>query len=286
MNKILWITKVASLARDIEKYVQVRGSAAKPMETAPSPELRNDAYAEWIASCNDDGNMSVSTDMFSQHREGEGFEHANVPIIDADDRHPLTGALSEEQRARITRALGVWEEPIVQDAAVSGIVSVAALLQFRRAMAWLATPYPFSGHFGLANTRESCIESCQDVYERLMMRNPNDNVLSFEVVAILALDKKGEIDTTAIKELIRLFRPQRNGTLTMLDFVKSVDSVYKELKLLRASVANSSYVFGASCLTSQRSLTFEQENRSSVRDNVQRCLLRGCVDHHTEPAWI
>ena len=37
-----------------------------------------------------------------------------------------------------------------------------------------------------------------------------------------------------------MFRPDRDGTLTLLDFVKSVDTVYKELSLMRASVANNS----------------------------------------------
>ena len=40
--------------------------------------------------------------------------------------------------------------------------------------------------------------------------------------------------------MVKLFRPDREGNLTLLDFAKSVDSVYKELRLLRASVANSS----------------------------------------------
>lgn len=45
-----------------------------------------------------------------------------------------------------------------------------------------------------------------------------------------------------MKDLIKLFRPDRQGNLTMLDFVKSCDSVYKEMRLLRASIANSGQV--------------------------------------------
>jgi hypothetical protein len=37
-------------------------------------------------------------------------------------------------------------------------------------------------------------------------------------------------------------RPDREGDLSKLDFVKSVDTIYKEMRLLRASIASSSRV--------------------------------------------
>ena len=45
-----------------------------------------------------------------------------------------------------------------------------------------------------------------------------------------------------VKALIKLFRPDRKGFLTKLDFVSSVDDVYKDLRLFRASLANSSSI--------------------------------------------
>ena len=48
--------------------------------------------------------------------------------------------------------------------------------------------------------------------------------------------------TAKIKSLIRLFRPDRSGELTRLDYTKSIDTVYKELRLLRASIANSAQI--------------------------------------------
>ena len=38
---------------------------------------------------------------------------------------------------------------------------------------------------------------------------------------------------------MQIFRPNHKGCLTLVDFCKSVDSLYKELRLLRASVRNS-----------------------------------------------
>jgi hypothetical protein len=34
------------------------------------------------------------------------------------------------------------------------------------------------------------------------------------------------------------FQPNRNGTITMMEFCKSIDTVYKELRKLRASISN------------------------------------------------
>jgi hypothetical protein len=56
------------------------------------------------------------------------------------------------------------------------------------------------------------------------------------------MDEKGGYNDAKIKSLIRLFRPERQGNLIKLDFVKSIDTVYKQLRLLRASIANSAQI--------------------------------------------
>jgi hypothetical protein len=106
------------------------------------------------------------------------------------------------------------------------------------------TDFPFTASFGLADTRENCVASSQDVYQRLLLKHEDENygVLKFDTFAVVALKRKGVLDMEKIKELIRVFRPNRDGSLNMLDFVRSVDSVYKELRLLRATVASSSKI--------------------------------------------
>ncbi len=51
---------------------------------------------------------------------------------------------------------------------------------------------------------------------------PNHS-LSFDVLCLIAKDSKGNVDRNTVRELIRVFRPNRNGQLSKLDFVKSVD---------------------------------------------------------------
>lgn len=108
--------------------------------------------------------------------------------------------------------------------------------------------YPFSAAFGLANNRESCIQSAQHVYGCLLKGNPppaaadEPSILKFETLAELARNEISGMDESRLKDLVRVFRPDRDGNLSTIDFVKSVDLVYKELRLLRASIQNSSQI--------------------------------------------
>lgn len=82
------------------------------------------------------------------------------------------------------------------------------------------------------------VRSSEEVYRRLMFRSVNPDVLTFDVLVSIC-STRGTVDHAKLKDLIRLLRPDRNGNLSLLDFVKSVDSVYKEVKLLRATIKNS-----------------------------------------------
>lgn len=96
-----------------------------------------------------------------------------------------------------------------------------------------------------ADTRDVCIESSQLVYERLRLRTPNRDALPFETLALLAKDENGVLNQEKAKELIRAFRPDRDGTLGKLEFVKSIDVIYKQLRLLSANISNSSQMDAA-----------------------------------------
>ena len=109
-------------------------------------------------------------------------------------------------------------------------------------MTFVDNVYPFSYAFGPANSRNICIESGQKVYERLLLRQSPKEVLHFNVIAELAVDRDGSMNSDKMKELVRIFRPDREGILTMIDFLKSVDNVYKEFRLIQASIENSGSV--------------------------------------------
>jgi hypothetical protein len=100
----------------------------------------------------------------------------------------------------------------------------------------LNTPYPFAIAFGPASNRTECIASAEQIYRRL---TGSSRILKFDVVAALAIRRNGDMDEETVKELIKIFRPERDGSLSLVHFAKGIDNVYKELRLLRASVANS-----------------------------------------------
>jgi hypothetical protein len=117
-------------------------------------------------------------------------------------------------------------------------VTISSILQFRQSLSLLNTSFIFSIAWGDVSTREDMVISSEEVYRQLMFRSSDPNVLTFDVMASLC-KSRGTMDQVKLKELIRLLRPDRDGNLTLLDFVKSVDSVYKKVKLLRASIKNS-----------------------------------------------
>jgi small-conductance mechanosensitive channel len=112
-------------------------------------------------------------------------------------------------------------------------------LEFREAVDFLACDKPFSISYGLAETRKHCMESGIDVYERLCHHNPTRSVLNFDTLAILARNEDGKLDKEKARKLIFLFRPDIEGDITLLNFLKACDKVYRRLRLSRATIVNS-----------------------------------------------
>ena len=163
-------------------------------------------------------------------------------VIDTNRRHPLTGSLEFSEKMKLMSLLEQWEEPDRRDERHNNeMATISAVLRFRKALTFIRKRFPFSKAFGPADNREACIESSQEVYRRLLMRS-SEEVLQFETIALLALDEHGNLDQTKAKSLVKIFRPDRQGRLKVLDFVKSVDAVYKEFRLLAATIENSSQI--------------------------------------------
>ena len=148
---------------------------------------------------------------------------------------------SSTANANLMYLLSEWEEP--ETATKKSKATVRDLVEFKKAVASMDDRYPLSHAFGHAKTREQCVQSSKEVYDRLMLSVSSDtSALPFSILAVLAMDEKGGYNNAKIKSLIRLFRPDRQGNLIKLDFVKSIDTVYKQLRLLRASIANSAQI--------------------------------------------
>jgi len=222
MKTLVLLSKVATLAKSFENDVHQYNDGREVMSTA----------REYIDKCNfdeeEDTNDSLSI--------GNTTAFETNFIVDPAEKD-RTGAMTEGQRIKIARLLGAWEEPD-KIYSVEEIVSVRAILKFRQSLTFLDTPFVFSYAFGRADRRETCVESSQAVYFSLLQGGDSD-VLNFERLALLALRADGSFHNAVLKDLITLFRPNREGKLSLLDFVKSVDAVYKKTRLLRAAIHNS-----------------------------------------------
>ena len=177
-------------------------------------------------------------------------------LIDQEDEQSLASKTSKNSKAmegafmgahltgssqlRINDLLGEFEEPEMFQENTEH-VAITDVIRFRQSVAFLNTTTPFSRAFGRADNRDVCIASSQRVYERFLQYEGGDE-MHFNTIAKLCIDSTGDLDEEKLRKLVKLLRPDREGILTKLDFVKSIDAVYKDIRLLRAGVANSQRV--------------------------------------------
>jgi hypothetical protein len=79
------------------------------------------------------------------------------------------------------------------------VASISSVLRFRKALTFIQKTYLFSYAFGPADTRTNCIESAQNVFNRLLMRTPGKQVLEFETLALIALLDDETVDQQKAK---------------------------------------------------------------------------------------
>jgi Mechanosensitive ion channel len=230
LRKALLIGQVAGLALDIEKY-KVRTTSI----TLEQSELYDRALEE----------TSEDADKADASASGNVGGTTSAVIDNAEAHNTISGAdITGSIRVKIDEALGAWEDPDIDEQRDED-VPISSIIQFRQSLSYLNSAFPFGVAFGQATTREHMVENAEKVYYRLLSSRIDSVVLNFDAFAVLAIKADGTLDMELLKELVSLFRPQRDGSLSLLDFVKSVDSIYKDLRMLRASVANSTKLDGA-----------------------------------------
>jgi hypothetical protein len=238
MSQAILVGKVAGLARDI-----VRSNVCYDDFGLPPSSANYDLGDEENSPMNPatTGRAALRPNMFA------GVDESGVKLqIDA--------LLGEWEEPEAQRELDVrfdrpcFVAPLVQIAqsVFAAFVSsqedptIASIAQFRQSTAYLNTPLPFGAAFGPATTRQEVIEATETLYNNLMSSLPDRGILTFDLLALLAVQDSGEIDLSLMRNLIKLFRPDRDGNISLLDFAKSIDACYKEMRVLRASIFNSS----------------------------------------------
>lgn len=224
MNKMLIMNEISRFARALEERAW---EASRQRMTVEMLEDLLDS-----ADTDDDGKNAAGRSIGIDSPSDGTREREE--IIDPDDVDPYTGRLCQAQRQKISELLGAWEEPPRSLTLENQVASVSAVMQFRRGLAHMDTDQPFGAVFGPAETREACVVCSQNLYGRLLKLDVTvGDDLHFNAIASIAVDPwTGELDQEKANELIRIFRPERNGGMSLLDFVTSIDSVYKEVRML------------------------------------------------------
>jgi len=239
------ISQVASLARQLEKETNGRLSTR---------EISPQTLFSWNFRGFDDK-------VPEEEDEATDDDSARLEPSASDTERPYRHSLRNSEKFKLAQMLHRWEEPpeekyvvrnlhspgafhsLANTTVLQGTVSIRGILQLKQTLAFMALSYPFSRAFGLADSRENCAQSAEEIYKCLLLANPHSEALQFETLSALARTPDSEqYDETRLKDLVKTFRPERDGTLCKLEFVRSIDRVYKDLRLLRASIRNSSHI--------------------------------------------
>ncbi len=247
LSKMLLISQVAHLAREIDQHIFTGDVGDRLSYAMKAVAFRSaDATDSEDEDCfpSTDGVESPNGQRLAMHNGfGKTLLHAGISsrVGSTPTTRRLSSEMNSSARNEVMHLLEDWEEPDYQSNSKSK-ASITDILQFRQAISSMDDTYPFTPAFGLAQTRATCVESSERLYKTLQKRTPNDILLPFETLSEICYDGNRRLMRDKVKALIKLFRPDRQGFLTKLDFVSSIDDVYKDLRLFRASMANSSSI--------------------------------------------
>mmetsp|Transcript_3675 Transcript_3675/g.7531 ORF Transcript_3675/g.7531 Transcript_3675/m.7531 type:complete len:894 (-) Transcript_3675:382-3063(-) len=136
--------------------------------------------------------------------------------------------------------LDKWDEPFIKGEK-SHDLSIADIMKFRQALSYMDLDYPFSEAFGPASTRNEMLISADVVYRRLMKLCPDSPTLNVSIFDYLLPEHEGDNESKR-RRLKNKFHPDSEGGIPHVTFIQACDTLYRELRLFRASVGTSSVI--------------------------------------------
>ena len=159
----------------------------------------------------------VSTEQYINTEEME-MPVEGPPVSSIQE--PVRGLLHDvSTTTRIRNLLDEWEEPVNKADRVAD-PTIHEILQFRKALGFLDDTHPFGSSYGPGNTREENIKSAKNLYRKLLQLEPGSPTVHFDVIGVLAYNIDGTFDSAKAKSLVKLFRPSRYDTVSLLHFVQ------------------------------------------------------------------
>ncbi|CAB9522567.1 Mechanosensitive ion channel protein [Seminavis robusta] len=255
MSQVKLVMEVTELAAQtdepsfnerLSKVINEGGSAAEVVDRSKRNKL---VETQTVLDAQNSGmNAKMKWNMLKERALNDRYTmNFNGDEVSTAGRTSAAGSTGERSTARkntlkmIFDGLERWPEP--EDKGRKNTASsLHDILQFRKAMAFMETQFPFSEKFGPVANRKQCVKNAMKVYKRLLRFTPGQQTLSFDVIGALAFRDDQTLDENRAIALLRVFLPDKNEALTMLAFVNSTDNVYKQLRYLRAALSNSSKI--------------------------------------------
>lgn len=228
------ISEVAHLSKQIDMNLIKDNPSSRSLEDASVVDWGK-RFAAVIASAG----TALSFDKDEDEDDSNEDDSSEPIILEKED-------LTVSQRDSINKLVGEWEEPKIATNSDANQTTLDDVVSFSQTLLFINNTFPFTTSFGNARTREACIQSAQRVFTTLQQHTSNTTKsLPFETIAIVARKPDGSLNEPYVRQLLRTFRPDRQGNLTLLDFCKSVDNTYKKLRMLQASIKNASQIDNA-----------------------------------------
>jgi hypothetical protein len=219
MKKIFLLSKVATLSRALAREAEISHELKRDNQSMRNLGMSREKFHGLIRSTVDGPSAGAAEQEKNEKSANLAKSFSESGFVVDPNVGDSAGGLNWEHKRRIDELLGQWEEP-EKEYGADDIVSISAILQFRASLAALENPFMFTIPWGEVSTRDNMVISSQKVFRRINSRTPESSTVRFNVLARAALDDDGDLDQEILEDLIRLLRPDRDGNLSLLDFVK------------------------------------------------------------------
>ena len=231
LKQMLQVSKVANLSKKIRNDVSVYTDNANGKSI-------NRAITRSVGYINELGSQTnqVSGNVFASVKFNQDMTSQNSRGMVS-----TTG----QGKLEVDELLGGWEEPeVATSSSVDNAPSLKTIVQFGCSVESLDSRYPFSRSFRRSLNRKDVLSNSQRLYVELTTAS-HSPMLHLRTLSLATMNKNGNLEERKMKDLIAVFRPDQDGAIALIEFCKSIDMVYKEMRILRANIANEGLMHAA-----------------------------------------
>lgn len=116
------------------------------------------------------------------------------------------------------------------------------ILHLRQALMSISTDYPFSVAFGRVKSRKQCTEGSIRLYNKLLRRQKAGSELHLDTISCVVFCDDHMLDQDAARWILQTFPTSATGCISLLEFVRGIDELYKRMVILLKSMVNATAI--------------------------------------------